>query len=63
MHRYLAEFDFRYSTKNVSDKERADIALKSIGGKRLIYWRMLRSQPDYLVGAHLIGERRKRWTR
>ena len=28
MHRYLAEFDFRYSHKNVTDKERADVALK-----------------------------------
>jgi hypothetical protein len=39
MHRYLAEFDFRYSHKDVSDAERADIALKGIGGKRLTYRR------------------------
>jgi transposase-like protein len=39
MHRYLAEFDFRYSTKDMSDKERADISLKGIGGKRLTYRR------------------------
>lgn len=37
--RYLAEFDFRYSTKDVSDRERADKALKGIAGKRLTYRR------------------------
>lgn len=39
IHRYLAEFDFRYSTKNISDRERADISLKGIAGKRLTYRR------------------------
>ena len=39
IHRYLAEFDFRYSTKDISDRERADISLKNIGGKRLTYRR------------------------
>ncbi len=39
IHRYLAEFDFRYSTKNISDSERADKALNGIGGKRLTYRR------------------------
>ena len=34
-----AEFDFRYSTKDISDRERADIALLGIGGKRLTYRR------------------------
>jgi hypothetical protein len=37
MHRYLAEFDFRYSNKGVSDGERSDIALKGAFGKRLTY--------------------------
>jgi transposase-like protein len=37
IHRYLAEFDFRYSTKDISDRERADLSLKGIGGKRLTY--------------------------
>lgn len=36
---YLAEFDFRYSHKDISDRERADIALKGIAGKRLTYRR------------------------
>jgi transposase-like protein len=39
IHRYLAEFDFRYSTKDVSDRERADKALQGIVGKRLMYRR------------------------
>jgi transposase-like protein len=39
IHRYLAEFDFRYSTKNDSDRERGDAMLKGIVGKRLTYRR------------------------
>lgn len=39
IHRYLAEFDFRYSTKDISDRERADVCLKAIEGKRLTYRR------------------------
>jgi len=40
LHRYLAEFDFRYSNRSglgVEDAERAEIALKGISGKRLTY--------------------------
>ena len=40
LNRYLSEFDFRYNhrTKNgYDDAERADIALRQIGGKRLTY--------------------------
>lgn len=40
LHRYLAEFDFRYSNRvalGVNDVERADRALKSVRGKRLTY--------------------------
>ncbi|HML07754.1 MAG TPA: IS1595 family transposase [Xanthobacteraceae bacterium] len=40
LHRYLAEFDFRYSNRvglGVSDVGRADRALKGIVGKRLTY--------------------------
>jgi len=40
LHRYLAEFDFRYSNRiklGIDDVERADIALKGIVGKRLTY--------------------------
>lgn len=43
LHRYLAEFDFRYSNRSgrgVEDRERADIALKGIVGKRLTYRRI-----------------------
>lgn len=40
LHRYLAEFDFRYSNRvalGVDDVDRADRALKGIVGKRLTY--------------------------
>ena len=35
--RYLAEWDFKWNTRKVSDGERAAIALKGIEGKRLTY--------------------------
>ena len=41
LHRYLAEFDFRYNNRNVSDAERADELLRGAKGKRLHY-----RQPD-----------------
>jgi hypothetical protein len=40
LHRYLAEFDFRYSNRvalGVDDPTRATRALKGIVGKRLTY--------------------------
>ena len=40
LHRYLAEFDFRYSNRvrlGINDVERADRTLKGIVGKRLTY--------------------------
>ena len=40
LHRYLAEFDFRYSERErlgINDSARADKALKGITGKRLTY--------------------------
>lgn len=40
LHRYLAEFDFRYNNRvanGVNDSERADILLKGVVGKRLTY--------------------------
>lgn len=40
LHRYLAEFDFRYSNRvalGIGDSERADIALLGVRGKRLTY--------------------------
>jgi transposase-like protein len=39
MHRYLAEFDLRYSTKNISDGERANAIIKGMVGRRLTYRR------------------------
>lgn len=40
LHRYLAEFDFRYNTRKISDAERADAMMKGIQGKRLTYRRI-----------------------
>lgn len=37
--RYLTEFDFRYNTRQITDVERTDEALKGIEGKRLTYRR------------------------
>jgi hypothetical protein len=40
LHRYLAEFDFRYNARvalGVDDEARAERALKGIVGKRLTY--------------------------
>jgi hypothetical protein len=42
LHRYLAEFDFRYSNRaklGITDAMRADKAMNGIVGKRLIYRR------------------------
>ena len=40
LHRYLAEFDFRYNNRialGVDDQARADAALQGVVGKRLTY--------------------------
>jgi len=40
LHRYLSEFDFRYSNRvrlGIDDKSRADLALKGAKGRRLTY--------------------------
>jgi transposase-like protein len=38
--RYLAEFDFRYSNRQIDDFARSDVMLAQIGGKRLTYRRI-----------------------
>ena len=48
LHRYLAEFDFRYSNRiklGVDDKARSDIALRGAVGKRLTYETVSRRRP------------------
>ncbi len=44
LHRYCAEFDFRYNTRKDSDFERCETALKGAYGRRLTYRR-----PDYIA--------------
>ena len=38
--RYLAEFDFRYSSRKMSDTARMDKLMGQVGGKRLTYKRV-----------------------
>jgi len=48
LHRYLAEFDFRYSNRirlGIDDKRRADIALAGFTGKRLTYETVSQRRP------------------
>ena len=43
LHRYLSEFDFRYSNRvalGIGDAARADAALRGVVGKRLTYRRI-----------------------
>lgn len=37
LHRYLAEFEFRYNTRKITDGERAVLAVRGGDGKRLTY--------------------------
>lgn len=37
LHRYLSEFDFRYSNRALSDGQRTALAIKQAEGKRLMY--------------------------
>jgi hypothetical protein len=37
LHRYLAEFEFRYNTRKITDGERAVLAVRGGEGKRLTY--------------------------
>jgi hypothetical protein len=37
LHRYLAEFDFRHSTRDLSDGERMQRIVGRAGGRRLTY--------------------------
>jgi transposase-like protein len=37
LQRYCTEFDFRFTHRRTTDEERAEAALKQVGGKRLMY--------------------------
>jgi transposase-like protein len=39
LRRYIAEFDFRYNHRHITDQERTVIALRGIEGKRVLYTR------------------------
>jgi hypothetical protein len=49
LHRYLAEFDFRYSNRialGVNDVERTDRTIRGVVGKRLTYRTVNRQTPE-----------------
>jgi hypothetical protein len=37
LHRYLAEFEFRYNGRKLNDGQRTVLAIQSAEGKRLLY--------------------------
>jgi hypothetical protein len=37
LHRYLAEFDYRYSTRKITDAERTERTIRQSAGRRLRY--------------------------
>ncbi|WP_416338718.1 transposase [Mesotoga prima] len=37
LHRYLAEFEFRYNRREISDRQRTSTAILASQGKRLMY--------------------------
>ena len=37
LHRYCAEFDFRWNHRKINDAARTEAALKQVQGKRLMY--------------------------
>ena len=40
LHRYLAEFDYRYTTRRITDEARLRRLMGQTGGKRLTYKRI-----------------------
>jgi ISXO2-like transposase domain len=58
LNRYLAEFDFRYSTRvklGINDVQRAEIALDGFKGKRLTYQTTREAQAAETARAAAIG--------
>jgi hypothetical protein len=49
-HRYSSEFDFRYNAGDVSDTERARLALKGADGKRLMYRDLCKNRAERVIG-------------
>ena len=62
LHRYLAEFDFRYNARvalGVNDKERAERLLRGVKGKRLTYRKM--TGPDAEEWTHGLRRGYRKW--
>jgi transposase-like protein len=45
LHRYLSEFDFRYSHRNITDGERSCRLISKVDGKRLMYKNLVSEKP------------------
>jgi hypothetical protein len=60
LHRYCAEFDFRYDGRGFSDSDRTVEAVKGARGKRLMYRNLLHPLPNVYEPPRQIGEQRKR---
>jgi len=50
LHRYLAEFDFRFNSREMSDSDRREAALQGFEGKRLMYRQPVSKDADNLTG-------------
>jgi transposase-like protein len=46
-HRYLAEYDFRFTYRELSDGERTTLAIKGAEGKRLMYSKPLANKKEH----------------
>lgn len=47
LHRYLAEFDFRYNNRKVTDGERSCKLIGKVAGKRLMYRDLIPTKPTF----------------
>lgn len=47
--RYLQEFDFRYNSRDVTDGERRQLAIKGMAGKRLTYYPTKRGETNSVL--------------
>ena len=59
LNRYLAEFDFRYNTRKITNSERAVLAVRGGEGKRLTYRQLqffLRCAPVFALAAEALLE-------
>lgn len=54
LHRYLAEFEFRYTHRNLDDGDRTRMAIQASEGKRLTYEKSKSTQEAYGTDAYAL---------